>query len=221
MEIDIAAYVGAVSREVLTRDKDGKPARVVVASRAYDTTPEDLWDALTNPERIPRWFMPIDGDLKLGGRYALTGNAGGTILTCVPPKHLGVTWEFAGDTSWVDVRIAPHVQGAHLTLEHVAHVSEEWWAQFGPGAVGVGWDLSLMGLVRHLTGDSPALDPKAAEEWALSENGKAFSDATAQAWGEAAITDGDDPKAAREAAARTAAFYKGEGPGAGHSHDAS
>jgi uncharacterized protein YndB with AHSA1/START domain len=219
VEIDIAGYVGAVSRQVLTRDKDGKPARVVVASRAYDTTPEDLWDALTNPERIPRWFMPIDGDLRLGGRYALTGNASGTIIACEPPKHLGVTWEFMGDTSWVDVRIAPHAQGAHLTLEHLSHVHGDWWEQFGPGATGVGWDLSLMGLALHLLGPENALDPKAAEAWALTPNGKAFSDALAGAWCDAAIRGGDDPKAAREAAARTAAFYKGEGPGAGHSHE--
>ena len=36
-----------------------------------------------------------------------------------------------------------------LTLEHIAHEDEEglkFWDQFGPGAVGVGWDLALLGL---------------------------------------------------------------------------
>ena len=31
---------------------------------------------------------PISGDLRLGGRYQLQGNAGGEILVCEPPQHL-------------------------------------------------------------------------------------------------------------------------------------
>ena len=73
---DILRYVGAVTREVRSVEKDGRPARVVVAACSYDTSVEDLWDAITNAERIPRWFLPISGDLRLGGRYQLQGNAG-------------------------------------------------------------------------------------------------------------------------------------------------
>ena len=77
MKGDIADLIGAVNREVSQRDHEGRPARVVVASRTYRTTREDLWDAVTNPGRIPRWFLPISGELRLGGRYQLQGNAGG------------------------------------------------------------------------------------------------------------------------------------------------
>src|SRR6185369_7315743 len=94
MQSDVAAYVGAVVRRVEDRDRDGTPVRVVIASRDYDTDVEDLWDALTNPERLPRWFLPVSGDLKPGGRYQLQGNAGGEITECTPPKRLAVTWEF-------------------------------------------------------------------------------------------------------------------------------
>ena len=31
--------------------------------------------------------------------------------------------------------------GTRLELEHIAHVDDERWAEFGPGAVGIGWDL--------------------------------------------------------------------------------
>ena len=80
-------------------------------SQAYDTDAADLWDACTNIERIPRWFLPITGDLKVGGRYQLDGNANGTILTCDPPREFTATWEFGGDVSWIEVRITgegPH-----------------------------------------------------------------------------------------------------------------
>ena len=79
MGLDIQRHVGAVTRGVESRTHEGRPAKVVIAARTYDTTVEDLWDALTTKERIPRWFLPISGELRLGGRYQLQGNAGGTI----------------------------------------------------------------------------------------------------------------------------------------------
>src|SRR6202042_1500120 len=95
VKIDILRYIGAVTREVDTRDLDGRPARVAIVSCAYDTDIHDLWDAITNAQRIPRWFLPISGDLRLGGRYQLRGNAGGQITACEPPSRFAVTWEFA------------------------------------------------------------------------------------------------------------------------------
>ena len=41
---------------------------------------EEVWDALTDPDRIRRWMMPITGELKVGGSFQLEGNAGGEIL---------------------------------------------------------------------------------------------------------------------------------------------
>src|SRR4029434_452351 len=99
MTQDIAGLIGAVTREVTGREHDGRPARVVSASRTYDTTMEDVWDAVTNAERIPRWCLPVSGDLRLGGRYQLQGNAGGEITRCEPPRAVGMTWEFGGEVS--------------------------------------------------------------------------------------------------------------------------
>ncbi|HJZ33003.1 MAG TPA: SRPBCC domain-containing protein, partial [Hyphomicrobiaceae bacterium] len=77
MKIDVAQVIGAVTRTVERQDRDGRPARVVIAARSYDAEVAEVWDAMTNAERIPRWFLPITGDLRLGGRYQLHGNAGG------------------------------------------------------------------------------------------------------------------------------------------------
>src|SRR5712672_3650133 len=144
-----ANALGAEFRRFENRDHEGKPARVAVAVRTYKTAPEDLWDALTNAKRIPRWFLPIEGDLKLGGKYQLKGNAGGTITACTPPAHFAATWEFGGNVTWIDVKVTADGGKARLTLEHTA-VIEDHWNQFGPGAVGIGWDLALMGLAQHV-----------------------------------------------------------------------
>jgi uncharacterized protein YndB with AHSA1/START domain len=206
---DVARAVGAVSRVVENRVRDGRPVRVVVASRDYDSSSEDVWDAITSAERIPRWFLPITGELRLGGRYQLQGNAGGEITRCEPPHHLAVTWEFGGEVSWVTVSLRQTANGTHLELEHIAHVDDARWEQYGPGAVGVGWDMTLMGLDRHL-GTRAAIDPQQAMAWLGSADGKEFIHRSSDDWRRASVAAGTEARIASDAARRTTAFYSGE-----------
>ncbi|WP_372787050.1 SRPBCC family protein [Phenylobacterium sp.] len=209
MQIDVASFIGAVVRRVEDREHEGTPVRVVVASRHYDTGIDDLWDALTRAERIPRWFLPISGDLKLGGKYQLQGNAGGTITECEPPHRLGVTWEFGEQTSWVNVRLSAAGEArTELTLEHLAPIDPHW-DTYGPGAVGVGWDLTLIGMALHLAAGGAAVDKDAFAAWSPSDAGKAFIRGSAAGWGAADIEGGEDPAKARAAADLTAKFYTG------------
>ncbi|HEY0435580.1 MAG TPA: SRPBCC family protein [Phenylobacterium sp.] len=211
MQIDVPSFIGAVVREVRDAERDGQPVRVVVATRSYDTDVDDLWDAITSAERIPRWFLPITGDLKLGGRYQLVGNAGGTITDCEPPRRLGVTWEFGGQTTWVNVALAAEGAGTRLELEHSAPVADvdPFWDQFGPGAVGVGWDLTLMGMALHLAGGGAPVDPSAVAAWSASDEGKAYIAQSSDGWRLASIAYGTPEAAANAAAAETTKFYTG------------
>ncbi|MDE2872684.1 MAG: SRPBCC family protein [Gemmatimonadota bacterium] len=208
MKLDVERHLGAVRRSVSSPERDGRPARAVTLSRSYATTVGDLWDAVTNAERIPRWFMPVSGDLQPGGRYQLEGNAGGVIEECEVPSRVAVTWEFGGDVSWVEARVADEGAGrARLTVTHTALLSEHW-EQYGPGAVGVGWEMGLLGLALHISRpDEPKPD---AVEFATSRDGKALLVGSSERWGEAAVGGGEDQAAARAAAGRTAAFYTGE-----------
>ena len=104
--IDVDHQINAVRRTVGDRTLEAGEARVVTISQSYDTDAADLWDACTNIDRIPRWFLPITGDLRVGGHYQLDGNANGTILTCDPPREFTATWECGDDVSWIEVRIA-------------------------------------------------------------------------------------------------------------------
>jgi uncharacterized protein YndB with AHSA1/START domain len=97
--IDPMATAGLVSREVRTGSRDGAQTRIAVARRTYRTDQADLWDALTNAERIPRWFLPISGDLEPGGRYQFEGNAGGVVERCDEPEFFAVTWEMGPTVS--------------------------------------------------------------------------------------------------------------------------
>lgn len=212
--IDVDHQISAVRRRVGTREFKAGEARVVTVSQSYDSTVEDVWDACTNPERIPRWFLPISGELRLGGRYQLEGHAGGVVERCDPPKGFTATWEYGGDVSWIELRISAEGEGrARFELEHIAHVDDERWAEFGPGAVGIGWDSILIALTIHLS-TGASVDPKEGMAWMATDEGRRFVTLSGEAWYEAAVADGDDPEAARAAADRTVAAYKGEDAGA-------
>ena len=136
MDLNVEEHLSAVTRTVTYTKRDDHPASVVALSRSYQTGIANLWDAVTSANRIPRWFMPVSGDLSPGGRFQLEGNAGGSIETCLRLSRLGVTWEFAGDVSWVDVSIAREGAGrTRLTVSHTALLSP-FWDDFGAGAVG-------------------------------------------------------------------------------------
>jgi uncharacterized protein YndB with AHSA1/START domain len=210
MEIAAASALGLVTRKVRNFEKDGKPASAVTLTRLYDTSVDDLWDALTSKERIPRWFLPVEGDLRLGGRYQLKGNAGGTVTGCTPPSHFAATWEFGGGTSWIDVNVAAESSRARMTLEHTALI-EDHWNQFGPGAVGIGWDLAVMGLARHLATGASA-DHAKAEAWMRSPDGKEFIKQSGEFWRAAHVGSGVDHASAKERSERTIAFYLGAVP---------
>jgi uncharacterized protein YndB with AHSA1/START domain len=209
--IDVDHQISSVDREVGGRTLEAGEARTVTVSRVYDTPPEDLWDACTNPERISRWFLPLSGDLQPGGRYEFQGNASGTIERCEPPRSLAATWEYGGQTTWVELRLVPEADSrTRFVLEHVAHVDDELWAQFGPGAVGVGWDQALVGLTLYLASGGERVDREAVEAWQASEDGRRFVGLSSERWAEASIAAGADAAEAQAAAARTTDAYTGQ-----------
>jgi uncharacterized protein YndB with AHSA1/START domain len=203
---DPIGTAGLVTRELRSGERGGAPTRIAVARRSYRTDAADLWNALTDPARIPRWFLPITGDLAVGGRYALEGNASGTVESCDAPHSFAITWEMMGEPSWVTVTLRPIAGGTELELVHEAHVPDEFWGLYGPGAVGIGWDGALMGLGLHLA-SGETVDPALAVTFPLTDEGRAFHRAAADGWTDAAIAAGEDPDAMRAAGEAAYAFY--------------
>jgi uncharacterized protein YndB with AHSA1/START domain len=207
---DIVDQINHIRRQVGSRTVAEGEARTLVLRRTYDATVEDVWDACTDPERIGRWFLPVSGDLKLGGHYQLEGNAGGEILRCEPPQLLKVSWLFGEDSGFseVELRLTAEDEAERTTveLEHVAVVPPEMWDQFGPGAVGVGWDLMMLGLGLHLSGDT--IDDLAA--WQESDEAREFMTRSSEAWGEAYGASGAPSDVVAAAVRSTTGFYAPE-----------
>ncbi|MFL5778753.1 MAG: SRPBCC domain-containing protein [Chloroflexota bacterium] len=214
--IDIVREIEAAQREVGSGRVAAGEGRSIRLRRTFEGPIDDVWDAVTNPERISRWFLPISGDYRVGGRYQLEGNAGGEILSCDRPHRFRVTWVYGeitseSDVSELEVRLSSAGEEATvLELEHTAIVPDDRWDEYGPGALGVGWDGGLLGLALHLRGGSGG-DPLA---WQASAEGREFSTRSSEAWGAANRAAGADPAAAARAVANTTAFYAPD-PGAG------
>lgn len=210
--MDYGSAFGAQFREVQERTRDGQPVRVVAATRTYATDCDDLWSALTDAERLPRWFSPVTGKLELGERFQIEGNAGGSILKCAPPRELEISWEFGEHESWVRVVLEADSGKAKMTLEHVMpkdKAAEEHWKQYGPGATGVGWDLAFLGLALHLDSGGQAIDQEKNNAWLASDAGKQFIRDSAECWGKAHVDGGEQPLIAEAMAGQTASFYTG------------
>jgi uncharacterized protein YndB with AHSA1/START domain len=208
--IDVTGQISAVERSIGSRTLPAGQARVLTISQTYHAPVADVWDACTNAERIPRWFLPVSGELKLGGRYQLEGNAGGTIERCDPPHSFAATWEYGEEVSWIEVRLTEAGAGrTRFELEHVAHVDDQRWAEFGPGAVGVGWDGALLGLASHFAADGSGITPAEAAAWMGSDDGRQFFTLSSERWREASVAAGTPADEARAAADRTTAAYTG------------
>ena len=158
MIIDIAKQIGATSREVARRKTEHGEIVAVMLERRYAADAADVWQAITDPDRVRRWFLPLTGDLREGGSFQLEGHAGGDIMTCEPPRHLLVT--FGGESSIVDVVLAGDGDQTLLKLTHTVPIE---LAGSGAGAlyVGPGWDGALLGIARYLAGEISS-DPVAA-----------------------------------------------------------
>jgi uncharacterized protein YndB with AHSA1/START domain len=207
---DVLDELAAVHRVMGKGSVPAGEAYTVELRRRYDAEVEEIWDAITSPERLRRWLKPVAGDLRPGGKFELEGGEHGEILRCEPPRRLKVSWLYGPDadawpgTSEVEVRLTPGPTGdTELELIHAAVVGEPSFPTYGPGAGGVGWDLGLLALARFLANDETA----DLADFDKSPEGREFSRRSAAAWGQAHLAAGGSPEEVAAAVAATTKFY--------------
>jgi len=141
------------------RSADG--TGVVRIEDHYDTDIDDLWSALTDPDRLVRWFGQVDGDLRLGGRFQLhlgpDGDRDGRVDACEPPERLLVILRETAE-SWQKGQGAPpfdEVVEARLTrngsrtglVVEVRGIALDTIAFYGAG-----WQIHAENLATYLAG---------------------------------------------------------------------
>jgi uncharacterized protein YndB with AHSA1/START domain len=190
---DIANLLTETHREVARRRIGAGEARSALMRRRYEAPVEDVWDAITDPERISRWFLKPTGDLRAGGTFKLEGNASGEILRCEPPHLLTVSWSYPGrPVDEVEVRLSSGEDGETvLELEHasVAEVFITNDPETGTWGIGPGWEAPLDYLAKYLGGELP--DAPAAQWWEPTPEDEELGNRRGHAWAaviEAAFT---------------------------------
>lgn len=127
-------------------------ASSVWMQRHYDTTPEEVWDAWTNTDRLRRWLGEVTGELREGGQIVLDMGdeqpATCTILRCDPPRRLVVNWTYPGDgDTTVELMLSTEGERTLVQLEHVGFATTD-----STRAYGEGWEDFLHCLGQHLRG---------------------------------------------------------------------
>lgn len=122
------------------RDDEGMRLEFV---RTYDAPVEDLWSALTEPDRVARWIGTVSGDPATGTlQFVMTEDEGATpetitILACEPPSRLVVELP-SPDGVW-RLSATLGVRDAVTTLVFTQRLTEPYDAS----SVGPGWHYYL------------------------------------------------------------------------------
>src|SRR5262249_38945281 len=87
----------------------------------YDTVIEDLWSAITDPDRHARWHGQVEGDLRPGGEFRIYIEADdieqtGRVETCEPPRRLVVTTRETDETYQRGQGVPPFDEVTEVTL---------------------------------------------------------------------------------------------------------
>ncbi|UJP08867.1 SRPBCC domain-containing protein [Microbacterium sp. KUDC0406] len=124
----------------------------LVYEDVYATGIDDLWQAITTPERLSRWMVEYTGDLRLGGTWAVAANgdepswATGTITACDAPRSFTTTWHaIEEEPTEVVVTLEEVEGGTRMRLVHTGIRSIFY---------GAGWQTYLERLRAHLAGES-------------------------------------------------------------------
>ena len=151
--------------ELRHRQIAGVEARVAVFSRAYAAPIEDVWDACTNPARLRRWYTPVSGELRVGGRIEQEMMGEGVIEVCEPPRSLILS--LGGGADEIQLQLTSSDDGTTLLeLEHATTIDQHEIAGQSFDAIfcmGGGYYPRLLALDRLLRGVLPdGYDPRAA-----------------------------------------------------------
>lgn len=124
---------------------------VVRMEDRYDTDIDDLWTALTEPQRLARWIADVKGELSVGGDFQASFTSSwegrGRVDICEPPRRLLVTMEPGSDDETViEAELSADGDQTRLVLE------ERGFTLDMVAAHGAGWQAHMEDLAALLTG---------------------------------------------------------------------
>lgn len=153
-----------VQRSLVDKEIAAGQGRAAILGRRFDAPIDKVWEAVTTPDRIDRFFLPVSIDSE-AGTYAFTGQASGKILACDAPSVLRVEWNppDRGTSDQVEVRLTADGPDAtwfeleHASVDDVFH-TDLTSDKFSPA---IGWEAPIHYLGEYLRGvlpDRPSME---------------------------------------------------------------
>jgi uncharacterized protein YndB with AHSA1/START domain len=117
----------------------------------FETGVDDLWSALTEPERLARWIADVEGDLSVGGefnaRFTSSWEGPGRVDVCEPPHRLLLTMNPGEeDETVIEALLNAEVGGTRLVIE------ERGLPIDGLASHGAGWQAHIEDLAALISG---------------------------------------------------------------------
>ena len=119
----------------------------------FDSDIDDVWSAITDPDRLARWYGTVEGDLRLGGEYharlfASGWEGTGRVEACEPPSRLLLVTEGPGQAGRGELEITLTGEGDQTVVV---------WEERGMpldliGAYGAGIQIHVEDLADHVAG---------------------------------------------------------------------
>jgi len=117
----------------------------------YETGIDDLWAALTQPQRLVRWIAEVDGDLIPGGAFHARFTSGwdgpGRVDICLPPQRLLLTMS-PGEEDETVIEAVLSAEGDKTRLV----IEERGLPLAEIAAHGAGWQVHVQDLAAHVDG---------------------------------------------------------------------
>lgn len=132
----------------------GEGRGVVRMEDLYATGADDLWSALTIPDRLARWIAVVSGDLRVGGAFHARFTSGwegpGRVAVCRRPERLLLVMApGTADETQIEATLTPAGDRTRLVIEERGISITEL-----PGH-GSGWQAHVEDLSAHLAGREP------------------------------------------------------------------
>jgi uncharacterized protein YndB with AHSA1/START domain len=133
------------------REENGRG--VVHLEDVYPTDIDDLWSAVSEPERLKRWLVEVSGDTSAGQTFAARFTSGWDgrlrVDVCDAPHNLLVTAfddEYSTETV-MEATLTPEGAGTRLVIEERG-LPLDYYADHGSG-----WQAHFEDLAAYLAGD--------------------------------------------------------------------
>jgi uncharacterized protein YndB with AHSA1/START domain len=126
---------------------------VVRIEERLDAGVDEVWSALTEPERLARWYGEVEGELRVGGAYSARVHASGwegtgRVEACEPPRRFVVVSKEPDDPNEDSVEVRLTVDGDRtvLVVEQRGLPLDLLWAY------GAGLQIHVEDLAAHIAG---------------------------------------------------------------------